>query len=46
MAESVDATDLKSVDYYCRKGSSPFTPKIFKPFNRPVVFNGDKCVKK
>ncbi len=34
MAESVDATDLKSVDYYCRKGSSPFTPKNLEDFIR------------
>lgn len=38
MAESVDATDLKSVDYYCRKGSSPFTPKILENFINANIF--------
>lgn len=28
MAELVDATDLKSVDNYCREGSSPSIPKL------------------
>ena len=28
VAELVDATDLKSVDNYCREGSSPSIPKL------------------
>ena len=30
MAELVDATDLKSVDNYCREGSSPSIPNFRK----------------